>query len=131
LIAGILIRVFHEGPINVHRIAGAVAVYLLIGFLWGGLYLIIGLLFPGAFSFTHPPLSGNIPDLQAKLVYFSFVTLTTIGYGDIHPVHPAAQNLAVLEGLVGQLFPAILIARLVSMEIEDRRGKRCNKEIDS
>jgi voltage-gated potassium channel Kch len=51
------------------------------------------------------------------LYYFSFVTLTTVGYGDILPVAPVARALATLEALVGQLYPAILIARLVSLQI--------------
>jgi hypothetical protein len=51
------------------------------------------------------------------LYYFSFVTLTTIGYGDILPLAPAARGLATMEGLIGQLYPAILIARLVSLQL--------------
>ncbi|HEY7534991.1 MAG TPA: potassium channel family protein, partial [Thermodesulfobacteriota bacterium] len=62
-------------------------------------------------------------ELDAKLLYFSFVTLTTVGYGDITAVHPVSRSLAMLEGLIGQLFPAILIARLVSMELYYRRLK--------
>ena len=56
-------------------------------------------------------------------MYFSFVTLTTVGYGDITAVHPVARSLATAEALVGQLFPAILLARLVSMELYDRQAK--------
>jgi voltage-gated potassium channel Kch len=59
--------------------------------------------------------------LTHGLAYYSFVTLTTVGYGDITPVHPVARSLAIAEALVGQLYPAILIARLVAMEIESRR----------
>ena len=54
---------------------------------------------------------------MSKLVYFSFVTLTTVGYGDIAATNTAARSLAMLEALMGQLFPAVLIARLVSMEV--------------
>jgi voltage-gated potassium channel Kch len=67
-----------------------------------------------------------VPDegtLASRLVYFSFVTLTTVGYGDMLAVHPAARSLAMLEALTGQLFPAVLIARLVSMEVVHREGK--------
>lgn len=55
-----------------------------------------------------------------SLAYFSFVTLTTLGYGDITPVHPAARMLAVGEALVGQLYPAILLGRLVTLQISSR-----------
>ena len=58
--------------------------------------------------------------LQA-LAYFSYVTLTTVGYGDITPVHPTARMLAIGEALVGQLYPAVLIGRLVSLQISARR----------
>jgi hypothetical protein len=61
------------------------------------------------------------PALLGNLVYFSFVTLTTIGYGDIAPVHPVARSLCNLEGVIGQLYPATLLAGLVTLELEDRR----------
>ena len=59
------------------------------------------------------------PSLMALLA--SFVTLTSIGYGDIVPLHPLARSLAILEAVIGQLFPATLLARLVSLELEGRR----------
>jgi hypothetical protein len=55
------------------------------------------------------------------LLYFSFSTLTTVGYGDITPLHPMARDIANLESVLGQLYPATLLARLVSLEIEHRR----------
>jgi voltage-gated potassium channel Kch len=63
---------------------------------------------------------GEGRDPRLELTYYSFVTLTTVGYGDITPLIPAARSLAIAEALIGQLFPAILIARLVSMEIAAR-----------
>ena len=69
--------------------------------------------------------------MQAKLLYFSFITLTSVGFGDIVPVHPVAQTLAMLEALIGQLFPAILLARLVSLEIESRQHKRKKEKKES
>jgi hypothetical protein len=53
------------------------------------------------------------------LIYFSFVTLTTVGYGDVTPVHPLARSLALMEGLTGQLYPAILLARLVTLHAQE------------
>jgi Ion channel len=74
----------------------------------------------------HPSWSkGEPPEVpKAQLGYFSFTTLTTLGFGDILPVSPLARSLAMLEGLVGQLFPVILIARLVAMELEYQRTRK-------
>jgi len=62
--------------------------------------------------------------LSENWLYFSYATLSTVGYGDIVAVHPIARSLAVMEALVGQLYPAILIARLVSQEVQDRSSRR-------
>jgi hypothetical protein len=117
----VLRHVFREGPITLQRVQGAVAVYLLLGLTWSGIYELIGGVWPEAFHFSDVPQSR--PELATSLAYFSFVTLTTIGYGDITPVHPAARSAAILEGLTGQLFPAILIARLVAMELAAREPR--------
>ena len=99
----VLVQVFRRGPVTFHRIQGAIAVYLLLGLTWANAYELMSLLHPGAFA-------GAVPDhgtLQ-HWIYYSFVTLTTVGYGDVTPVHPAARSLAMLEALIGQLYPAIL-----------------------
>ncbi|HLY38138.1 MAG TPA: potassium channel family protein [Candidatus Binatia bacterium] len=121
LIVLVVRHVFREGPITVQRIQGAVAVYLLLGVLWAGLYEMIHTLSPAAFRFAEPPQTHA--ELVTSLAYYSFVTLTTMGYGDITPVHPAARSAAMLEALTGQLFPAILIARLVAMELAAREDR--------
>src|SRR5262245_25756436 len=120
LAIAILFRVFEEGEINVHRIQGAVAVYLLLGVIWAGCYRLVIEADPTAFNFPSVTDEGS---LMSKLVYFSFVSLTTVGYGDITAVDTGARSLAMLEALTGQLFPAVLIARLVSMEVSHRLQK--------
>jgi len=119
LAALVLVQVFREGPITAYRIQGAIVVYLLVGFAWAAAYEVVYRAWPGAFQFAERSPS----DLRIThgLLYYSFVTLTTVGYGDITPVHPAARSLAIFEALIGQLYPAILIARLVSMRISARR----------
>jgi hypothetical protein len=102
-------RFLVRGREQAHRIAGAVAVYLLLGLIWARLYQVVELASPGAFRVPEgESLNG------ANLVYFSFVTLATLGYGDISPVNIIARNLAVLEAIMGQLYLVILISRLVS-----------------
>ena len=120
----VLLQVFREGPITIHRITGAIAVYLLIGLMWSFLYHFIALQSPEAFKLPASLGTYTADTLQSNLLYFSFVTLTTLGYGDILAVHPSARMLVMLEALTGQLFPAILLARLVSLEILHRNTKK-------
>lgn len=118
----VLTQVFREGPITSHRIQGAIAVYLLLGLGWAFTYAVIDLHWPGAFVPAAPAAATTTDDVGSRFVYFSLVTLTTVGYGDITAVHPVARSLVTLEALIGQLFPAILLARLVSMELYYRRA---------
>lgn len=112
-------KVLGEGSITIHRIIGSVAAYLLLGIAWGELYRLLSLAIPGALA-----ASSGATLTRPGYLYFSIVTLTTVGYGDIVPLHPLARSLAILEALTGQLFPAILIARLVAMELMARAGGR-------
>jgi len=113
LIAFILLRqVFSVGPITSHRIQGAIAVYLSFGIAWAHAFHITSVLNPGSFSTSTHELA-NVTDW----IYFSFITLTTVGYGDIVPVHPIARSLATSEAFTGQLYLAVLLAHLVSMRV--------------
>ncbi len=111
--------VFGGGRMTSDRIAGAVAVYLLLGLLWALFYGIIAATIPGSFTGIER-FSMAESGAQMDFIYFSFVTLTTLGYGDISPVAPIAKTLAWLEAVFGQLFLAVTIARLVSLEIAHR-----------
>jgi len=117
-VALVLVQVFRDGPITSYRIQGAIVVYLLIGLTWSAAYNLLFHVVPGAFTFAQAQPVGSG---EGGLTYFSFVTLTTLGYGDITPLHPTARSLVIAEALLGQLYPAILIARLVSLELETRR----------
>ena len=111
--------VFASGRVTVHRVQGAFVLYLNFALFFFVLYRLIDALL--AHAFTGLPAPGTENGTGAALLYFSFTTLTTAGFGDITPVHPLARNLANLESVIGQLFPATLLARLVSLELEHRR----------
>ena len=119
LLSGVVFqRIFRSGHVTVHRISGAVAAYLLIGLVFAYLYDAIERLSPGSFYFATA--GARDASLNDPMVYFSFTTLTTVGYGDVTPQNPLTQSLANLESLIGQLFPTILIARLVALELLPR-----------
>ena len=114
-------QVNQEGPVTAHRIRGAIALYLLIAMLFAFLYGLLEALAPGAFNI--PAASTGLPVARGEtFYYFSIVTLTTVGFGDITAVHPFVRSLVMLEALIGQLYPAILIARLVTLQLETRRS---------
>ena len=123
LLAALMVQVFGESQVTGHRIRGAIAVYLIFGLMWALLYQILALTLPGAFNLPPDVTSADPEGLQRALSYFSFITLTTLGYGDITPVLPAARTLSMLEALVGQLYPAITLARLVSLAVMHQEEK--------
>jgi hypothetical protein len=104
--------VFEPGRITYHRVTGAILLYLTIGLVFVALYSLVGAVSPTAFNGLTVAARVSLP---SDLVYFSFTTLTTVGYGDIVPVHPVARSLSNIEAIVGQLYPATLLARLVSL----------------
>jgi cation transport ATPase len=116
-LAVVLGQTLRSGPITFYRIQGAVAAYVLLGVIWAYAYDFVEFLRPGAFSGPGSPADG-----PRAFFYFSFVTLTTVGYGDVLPVHAVARSLVSLEAVVGTLYPAILIARLVSVVVVPGRG---------
>ncbi|HXJ93454.1 MAG TPA: potassium channel family protein [Terriglobia bacterium] len=100
------------GAITKGRLYVSVALYLLIGLSWFVLYQIVDVLQPGSFAEAGVTLTGRI--LPSKLLYFSLVSLTTLGYGDILAVRPVARITAALEAVAGVLYIAITVARLVA-----------------
>jgi hypothetical protein len=108
---------FAPGRVTYHRVIGAVLLYLTVAVTFASLFTFVGSLIPKAFSGMTVEDS---PALATQLIYFSFATLTTTGYGDISPVHPIARSLCNLEAIFGQLYPATLLARLVTLELAQR-----------
>ncbi|HEX6226832.1 MAG TPA: potassium channel family protein, partial [Chryseolinea sp.] len=121
IIVLVINQIFTGNIITLNKIGGGVATYILIGLLWATVYVAIYIIEPDAFRYGGEVIANDTA--LKHLTYFSFVTLTTIGYGDITPVSSVARVLVMLEGLMGQLFPAIFIARLVSLQIEGSKSR--------
>lgn len=122
LTAFVLYEVYRSGPITAHRIRGSIAAYLLLGYLFSVAYGLLDLTITGSLSIS-PLLDQPGANRADIFMYFSIVTLTTVGFGDVTAIHPMARSLVMLEGLIGTLYPAILIARLVSLQIAETREK--------
>ncbi|HHP7239769.1 potassium channel family protein [Longibacter sp.] len=110
----ILLRhVIQADRVDAEMIYGAIAGYLLLGVIWAMLYTVTETLQPGSFTLTA---TGDTRP-WGDLLYYSFVTLTTLGYGDVLPLSSRARSLAVLEAVTGVFYVAVLVARLVSLHI--------------
>jgi hypothetical protein len=117
---------FRSQRISLHQVMGGVVLYLNVGLTFALAYTLVEHLVPGALLL--PPPGPERPVHPTYFTYFSFATLTTVGYGDTVPVSPIARSLAMLEATLGQLFPAIILARLVSIELADREERLRAKE---
>ena len=115
----ILSHIFREKEVTEDLITGAVCAYLLIGMLWTFVFYFLELAHEGSFAHSNQALH----DIGAFL-YFSFVTLTTLGYGDVVPLTGPARSLAILEAVMGQLYLAITIARLVGVHASQPRSRK-------
>jgi hypothetical protein len=116
-LAGLLIKeIFSDDEVNIHRLQGAVAVYILFALIFSFAFRITYILDHTSFHFGdfHAESEGG-KVVPFEFLYFSFIILTTMGYGEILPVGHYAQSLAMIESLIGVLFPSILISRLVSL----------------
>lgn len=107
------------GPVTYHRVRGAIVIYLSIGLAFAALYELLITLVPNAI--TSVPPRGDYLVVGKSVMYYSLSTLTSIGYGDLLPVHPIARSLSTFESVIGQLFPAILVARIIAQENKQRR----------
>jgi len=107
-------QVLFTGMIDSNKIIGAVCIYLLLGMIWTLLYLMMAEASPNAFNgLAQAPWYNNFPDVA----YYSFVTLTTLGYGDISPIQPVARFLVYMEAIVGIFYTTILVASLVGASL--------------
>lgn len=105
-------QIFETYQISLNQLAGAVCVYLLFGFMFGLIYALVDRFFPG--SFVGIERSGSSGD-AISFIYYSFVTLTTLGYGDVVPIRPVARTFAYIEAVAGIFYIAILVGALVGL----------------
>jgi hypothetical protein len=119
-------QVFRPGRVTAARIQGAIAAYLAVASIWAHAYHILAILDPAAFSIT----TANAA-LSSTWVNYSFGVLTTIGYNGIAPVEPIAHTLGSAEAVTGQLFLAILVARLVSLQVVASQGESLQSPRDA
>lgn len=113
-------QVLFTGPIDANKIVGAICIYLLMGLIWALSYLLIAQAIPDAFNgLEQLPWYKNFADVA----YYSYVTLTTLGYGDISPVAPVARFLVYMEAIVGVFYMAILVASLIGISTSKFQAK--------
>lgn len=119
LVAMLVALLFAQQEVTFDLITGSICGYLLVGQVWAFLYALLETFSPGALG-----IATTAGEDVFSYSYFSYVTLTTLGYGDISPVSPAAQSLATLEAIFGQLYVAIIVARLVAIHVSQSIERR-------
>jgi hypothetical protein len=118
-VISILNYIFSEHMVTRQTISAAVVVYLLIALMWSFIYRLVENLYPASFQIAHSELQGA----ENIYLYFSLVTITTLGYGDITPVGSQAISLAVLEAITGQIYLVVVVAWFVGMYVS-RKSKQ-------
>ena len=115
IFGSIMSYVLDRSPVTGNKIAGSISAYVLMGIIWAAIYSLFFHLQPGSFTLPEHLQSEGVMGLWS--FYFSFTTLTTLGYGDITPQFHAVQSYAVMEAACGQIFLTVLVARLVALQI--------------
>ena len=127
-IVAILRVVFTDQRVTYNTIAAALCVYLLLSILWASVYAALEIVEPGSFSLTAAetdliPSAESPDEFSRQALYYSLVTMTTLGYGDIAPKTPPARMFAAMQAVMGQIYLAVLVARLVGLHIVHAREK--------
>lgn len=114
-----------RAEVNVETVRGAISVYLMIGMLWANFYALVAIVEPGSFDFpAHAQLEASSDIPEFAFGYYSFVTLTTLGYGDVTPLTFRARTLSWMEAVVGVVYMATVIGFLVSQLLAERNIRR-------
>ncbi len=120
LVAVILSFIFREQEVTSNVIYGAIVVYLLIAIMWAFVFSVLESIHPGSFKIGE----GQIEAGRPLFIYYSFVTITTLGYGDITPVTAPANSFSFLEAVTGQIYLVVLVARLVGIHIAQSMDRK-------
>ena len=120
----ILIFIYSHKEVTRDLIIGAAVVYLLLAIMWTFIFIVVETLHPGSFNLPE----GQSIETGEHFIYFSFVTLTTLGYGDITPVTRLARNLCTLEAVIGQLYLVVQVAWLVGVHVSQSMMKRAGRD---
>ena len=115
----LLLSVFRPGRVTVHRVLGAIAVYLLLALFFAEMFDIVDRFTDNAFIMGTQPTPYTAP--SARLFYLSTITLTSVGFGDLAPVHPVARALVMLEAVIGQIYTTVILAWMVSLAVRSHR----------
>ena len=119
----IMDHILHSKEVSTDTLFGAVCVFLLLGLLWASIYGFLEYVSPGIIFVTNN--SDVVTNLTSnEIIYYSYTTLTTLGYGDITSLTPEGRIVSVLEAIVGQLFLAFLVARLVAIYTANAMRKK-------
>jgi hypothetical protein len=118
-------QVLFTGVVDANRIVGAICIYLLMGLIWALMYMFLAQAIPGAFNGLDQLIwYENFADVA----YYSFVTLTTLGYGDISPAAPVARFLVYMQAVVGVFYMAILVASLIGVGIAENSKRQVSAD---
>ena len=121
-------RLFQVSKVDTNVICAALCLYLVIGLLWGAFYTVLESVAPGSFAGKLLSDSGSPQETTDHLQYFSFVTLSTLGYGDITPQTRGAAALCQAEAILGQFLTVVLVARLVGIQVAQEASKSDNAD---
>ena len=120
--------VARQQEISADSVMGGLCVYILLGIFWTILFVNIELLSPGSFSFGMHGQPQDMPTLYKLMFFYSYVTLLTIGYGEVVALSGMAQTLTILEGLIGQFYLIFFMASLVGLYVSERQFHRFNNK---
>ncbi len=120
LVAVILSFIFGEQEVTSNVIYGAIVVYLLIAIMWAFIFSVLESIHPGSFTVGEDQIEAG----RSLFIYYSFVTITTLGYGDITPITATANSFSFLEAVTGQIYLVVLVARLVGMHIAQSMDRK-------
>jgi hypothetical protein len=107
--------IFRPGRVDRERLFGSLSLYLLLGLIFAIIFAVVEELLPGSFNHLDNLAAGGKISPLGQLIYFSYVTIATLGYGDIVPVSGPAKGLVILEAIIGQMYLVVVVARLVSL----------------